>query len=367
MRVRAERLVRLAQGPTPRRILDGVDLQLPGTGVHAVIGPNGSGKTTLLRALALLDPPDEGAVFFDEACVAHAGSRTPARGSRRRAVMVFDRPALVRGTVRWNIEFALRAAGVPPDERRARLAALEEPLALERILEARVDRISAGEARRAALARGLSLRPELLLLDEPTANLDPLSAAVVERAITELAGRRETTVVLATHDLGQARRLADHVHFLAAGRIAQGGEAAGVLDAPRSVALAEFLGVENLFRGHVEDRGDHQRFLAPGVDWAVMAEHPGPCWAGIPARDILISREPVASSAMNVVQGAVTSVEERGPSVLVTVAAGPADGATQPVHLTAAVTRATLSGMGLAVGQDVRFVFKAASVRLFQE
>jgi molybdopterin-binding protein len=266
--------------------------------------------------------------------------------------------------VRWNLDFALRASGVPREERAARLAALTEPLALEQLLETRVDRISAGEARRAALARGLSLRAELLLLDEPTANLDPLSAAVVEKAIAELATKRETTVVLATHDLAQARRLAGQVHFLAQGRIVQGGDASAVLDAPQSVALAEFLGMENLFRGTVDDRGDHQRFVAPGIDWAVIAERAGPCWAGLPARDVLISREPVASSAMNVEVGRIAGVEERGPTVLVELeAAGSAAGG--PVRLRAAVTRATLQGMGLAPGQDVRFVFKAASVRIF--
>ena len=206
MRVRVERLARVVPAVPPRRILDGIDLELSGPGVHAIIGANGSGKTTLLRILALLDPPDEGAVHFDEACVAAAGGRRPARGARRRATMIFDRPHLLRGTVRWNLDFALRASGVPREERAARLAALTEPLALEQLLETRVDRISAGEARRAALARGLSLRAELLLLDEPTANLDPLSAAVVEKAIAELATKRETTVVLATHDLAQARR-----------------------------------------------------------------------------------------------------------------------------------------------------------------
>ncbi|MBI5502617.1 MAG: ATP-binding cassette domain-containing protein [Deltaproteobacteria bacterium] len=361
MRVRVEGLAREAGRP-PRRILDGIDLELPGPGVHAVIGPNGSGKTTLLRALALLDPPDEGAIHFDGACVAHAARARPARGARRRVTMVFDRPALLRGTVRWNLEFALRAAGAGREERAARVGALAEPLALERILESRVDRISAGEARRATLARGLALRAELLLLDEPTANLDPLSAAVVEKAIAGLAEGRETTVVLATHDLGQARRLADRVHFLVGGRIAQDGEAAAVLDAPQSVALAEFVGMENLFRGTVEDRGEVQRFVAPGIDWAVIAERAGPSWAGLPARDVLISRGPVESSALNDVAGRIAAIDERGPTVVVELATK----GVPELRLRAAVTRATLSGMGLATGQEVRFVFKAASVRLFQ-
>ena len=362
MRVHVERLVRVLPGTPPRRVLCGLDLELPGPGVHAVIGANGSGKTTLLRALALLDPPDEGTIRFDDACVAQGGRRRPAPGARRRVTLVFDRPALLRGTVRWNMEFALRAAGAALAERASRIAALSGPLALERILDARVDRISAGEARRAALARGLALRPELLLLDEPTANLDPLSAGVVERAIAGLAERREATVVLATHDLGQARRLADQVHFLADGRIGQGGESAAVLDAPQSVALAEFVGMENLFRGTVEDRGEVQRFVAPGIDWAVIAERPGPGWAGLPARDVLISRGPVDSSALNDVAGRIAAIDERGPTVVVELAAT----AAPELRLRAAVTRATLHGMDLAVGQEVRFVFKAASVRLFE-
>lgn len=362
MRVHADGLGRTLAGPPPRRVLDGLSLELPGPGVHAVLGANGSGKTTLLRLLALLDAPDAGELRFDGERV--AGPRGVARGARRRATLVFDRPALLRGTVRWNVEFALRARGVPAAERPARLAPWIEPLGLGKILDARVDRISAGEARRAALARGLALGTELLLLDEPTANLDPLSAGLVEGAVAELCARRETTVVLATHDLAQARRLAGQVHFLAGGRIAQGGDAAAVLDAPRSTALAEFLGVENLFRGVVEDRGDHQRFIAPGIDWAVIAERPGPCWAALPARDVLVARDHPASSAMNAVEGTIERVEERGPTVLVVLAPPDREDAPAP-RLTAAVTRATVQAMGLAPGQRAWLVWKAASVRLF--
>jgi tungstate transport system ATP-binding protein len=363
MRVRADGLGRSFAGPPPRRVLAELSLELPGPGVHAVLGANGSGKTTLLRLLALLDRPDAGELRFDGERVAGPdGLRRPAR---RRTTLVFDRPTLLRGTVRWNIEFALRARGVPANARPARLAPWLEPLGLERIIDARVDRISAGEARRAALARGLALGTELLLLDEPTANLDPLSAGLVERAIVELGTRGETTVVLTTHDLAQARRLAGQVHFLADGRIAQGGDAAAVLDAPRSVALAEFLGVENLFRGAVEDRGDHQRFLAPGIDWAVIAERTGPCWAALPARDVLVARERPDSSAMNAAAGTLARIEERGPMVLVTLTTTTADAAVPSVTLTAAVTRATVQAMGLAPGQPAWLVWKAASVRLF--
>jgi len=363
MRVHAEGLGRTFAGPSPRRVLCDLSLELPGPGVHAVLGANGSGKTTLLRLLALLDRPDAGELRFDDRRV--AGPDGLSRAARRRTTLVFDRPTLLRGTVRWNIDFALRARGVPAGERAARLSPWIEPLGLERILDARVVRISAGEARRAALARGLALGTELLLLDEPTANLDPLSAGLVERAIGELGARNETTVVLTTHDLAQARRLAGQVQFLAEGRIAQGGDAAGVLDAPQSVALAEFLGVENLFRGTVEDRGDHQRFLAPGIDWAVIAERPGPCWAGLPARDVLVARERPEASAMNATAGTIDRIEERGPMVLVGLATA-ADGEARPsVRLTAAVTRATVQAMGLAPGQPAWLVFKAASVRLF--
>ena len=121
--------------------------------------------------------------------------------------------------------------------------------------------------------------------------------------------------------------------------------------------------MENLFRGAVDDRGNHQRFVAPGIDWAVIAEQPGPCWAGLSARDVLIAREPVVSSAMNVLRGTIASVEERGSTVLVAMVGD--DGSGTVVNLRAAVTRATRQGMGLEPGQEVFFVFKAASVRLF--
>ncbi|MDI7269997.1 MAG: ATP-binding cassette domain-containing protein, partial [Myxococcota bacterium] len=293
MRVRAEGLVRVFAGPPPRRALDGATLDLGEPGIHALIGPNGSGKTTLLRILALLERPDAGAVLFDERPAA------PTPRDRRRVTMVFDRPGLLRGTVRWNLRFALRAHGVPRTDVDRRIAEVAKPMELERILDARVDRISAGEARRAAVARALTLRTDLLLLDEPTANLDPLSTALLEAAARGAADRPGTTIVIATHDLHLARRLASNVHFLVDGVVRGVGPSAEVLNAPASRELAEFVGVENLFRGAVEDRGDRQVFVGDGPGFAVAAERSGPALAGVSARDVLVSREEIRSSAMN--------------------------------------------------------------------
>ena len=351
MRVRADGLVRVFRGPPERRALDGLDADFAEGDVHAVIGPNGSGKTTLLRILALLDRPDAGCVLFDGVPV------RPCREDRRRATMAFDRAALLRGTVRWNLRFALRAHGVPRADAEARIAEWIEPLALGRILDSRVDRISAGEARRAAMARAFSLRTELLLLDEPTANLDPPSASLIESAVRSVAAAGRSTVVLATHDLTMARDLAGRVHFLADGRIRQGGTAGEVFDSPGSRQLAEFVGLENVFRGVVEMRGDRQVFVGPGIEFVVATERAGPAFAGISAREILLSREAVRSSAMNSVGGTIASIERRGPLVLVTVRGA--------ATLTASITPATLASMAFFVGEEILLTFKATSVRLF--
>jgi tungstate transport system ATP-binding protein len=194
-----------------RAILDGIDLVLDRGPRTVILGPNGAGKSVLLRICHGLLPPTFGSVRW-----AHPGQ---ARGPRRQA-MVFQRPVLLRRSVLGNLTFALAVAGVPHYEREARaIAALRRAgLAAHARRPARV--LSGGEQQRLALARAWMLEPEVLFLDEPTANLDPGAVREIE-AIVESIHASGTKIVLVTHNLGQARRLGDEVVFLDRGRIVE--------------------------------------------------------------------------------------------------------------------------------------------------
>jgi tungstate transport system ATP-binding protein len=193
-----------------RRLIDSVDLRLEHPGISVIMGPNGAGKSLLLRLMHGLIAPTEGAILW-------AG--TPMNGQiRRRQAMVFQKPVLLRRTAAANITHALSLRGVVRNERRSRAFQALQLAGLERqaFTPARV--LSGGEQQRLCLARALSLDPDILFLDEPTASLDPASTLAIERLLID-AHHRGIKVIVVTHDVGQARRLAQDVIFLHHGRL----------------------------------------------------------------------------------------------------------------------------------------------------
>ena len=209
--------------------IDGIDLELPARSLTVVIGPNGSGKSLLLRLLHGLIEPTAGLVLWDLQPLDEA--------VRRRQTLVFQRPVLLRRSVAANIRFALKLRGTDSSERVE--AALEEVGLADRARQpARL--LSGGEQQRLALARALALEPQVLFLDEPTANLDPFATAAIE-SIVARTHERGTKVVMVTHDIGQARRLADDVVFLNHGRVVEHTPARVFFENPASRQARDYL------------------------------------------------------------------------------------------------------------------------------
>lgn len=219
----------LSYATAERELLDGIDLSLKSTGVTVVMGPNGAGKSLLLRLVHGLAVPTRGEISW--------GGALLSPGLTRRQSLVFQKPVLLRRSVAANVDFILKARGRYDPE--ARNAALERVgLAGEATRPAR--RLSGGQQQRLALARALVTRPEALLMDEPTASLDPASVLMIERIVGEAAAAG-TKIIFVTHDIGQARRLADDVAFLHDGRLAEYSPAPRFFDAPRSEAARAYL------------------------------------------------------------------------------------------------------------------------------
>jgi tungstate transport system ATP-binding protein len=201
-----------------------------------LIGPTGAGKSTLLRLLAGVERPSAGHVRLGDRPLDGAGS---PRDLLRRATLVFQRPLLLRGTARTNVEYGLRLRGVrePGPAAGAALARL----GVDGLAERDVRTLSGGEAQLVALARALVLRPEVLLLDEPTANLDPLTVFRVEEAVRDLHQAHGSTVVWATHNLPQAARLATRAVLLLRGQVVEDAPAREFFGSPRDPRTAAFL------------------------------------------------------------------------------------------------------------------------------
>ena len=222
----------LARGVT---ILDRVGLSLDAGLPTILIGPNGSGKTTLLRVAMGLLPPSRGRVTW--------GGREHAPPTRR--AILFQRPAMLRRSAAGNIRYALAAAGVPRAERAARVDTLLAEVGLTGLEKRPARRLSGGEQQRLALARALALDPAVLFLDEPTASLDPAATKAIEDIVRGVTVRG-VKVVMSTHDLGQAKRLAGDVVFLHRGRLMEHSPADDFFAAPRSEEARKFIAGELL-------------------------------------------------------------------------------------------------------------------------
>lgn len=213
-----------------RMLLDDVSLTLAHAPRTVIMGPNGAGKSLLLRVLHGLVSPTAGTVTY--------GGRGAVAAILARQAMVFQKPMLLRRSARANIAFVLHGLGrVVARERVAEILASAR---LSHVADSPARLLSGGEQQRLAIARALALEPDVLFLDEPCANLDPASTLAVEEMID---GARDsgTKIVLVTHDIGQARRIADEIVFMSAGRVAEHTPAHAFFASPRSAAAAAYL------------------------------------------------------------------------------------------------------------------------------
>lgn len=187
--------------------------------VLGIIGPSGSGKSTLLRMLNLLEDSTSGSLVFDSKDLTDASSAPLA--TRRRMTMVFQNPILFNTSVLNNVAFGLKLRGVKSASEQAE--SLLNRLGLTKLAREHASTLSYGEAQRVALARALILQPEVLFLDEPTANLDPYNVGLIEDMVEEANKEQNTTIVLVTHNVFQARRVAHRVALLLEGRVVEVG------------------------------------------------------------------------------------------------------------------------------------------------
>lgn len=215
--------------PNGRPVLDGVDLTLDGEGISVVLGPNGAGKSVLLRVLAGLEQPDGGAIAWN------GGSRPGAP-----IAMVFQHPLLLRASVADNAALGLKPFKLSRSETGRRVAAVLERVGLAHRARDSARHLSGGERQRLALARAWAVKPRLLLLDEPTAALDPTATEAVEALIREIRtdGAR---IVMTTHNLGQAMRISDDIVFIEAGRVREHTASARFFSRPQSPEAKLFI------------------------------------------------------------------------------------------------------------------------------
>ena len=226
-----------------RRVLHVERLDIHRGEIFALVGPSGAGKSTLLRLLNFLEPPASGSIHFLGAEFS-ASQPMPLR-LRRRVTTVFQRPILLNRSVWANASFGLRLRGQRDAARQIQMAL--EQVGLGDLARERARTLSGGEAQRVALARAMVLQPEVLLLDEPTANLDPYNVGLIEDIVRSLNRERGTTLVLVTHNVFQARRLAHRVALLLEGQIVEVAGVDSFFQSPRDPRTAAFVRGEMVY------------------------------------------------------------------------------------------------------------------------
>ncbi|TES87831.1 MAG: ABC transporter ATP-binding protein [Dehalococcoidia bacterium] len=351
--------VNLCQRYGERDILKNVNLRIDRGEVFALIGPTGAGKTTLLRLIDLIDEPASGKIFFDG--VDAAAPAAVRLGMRRRMAFVLQKPVVFNLSVHDNIACALRWRGVRGSKLKEKVNHITDVVGLSDYGNRNARQLSGGEVQRVAIARAMAIEPEVLLLDEPMANLDPLSAARIEELISSIIRQYATTIIMATHDLSQGQRLADRMAVMMGGELLQTGSSKDVFTSPRNREVAEFVGVENIIDGVIASSEDNMVTLeSRGRSIEAISDYPvgAEVCACIRPEDITLALSRISSSARNSFEGEITWLVNMGPLTRVEVQCG--------FPLVAMVTKRSAEEMGLNKGKKIYATFKATGVHVIK-
>ncbi|HYF84601.1 MAG TPA: phosphate ABC transporter ATP-binding protein [Clostridia bacterium] len=230
-------IIKLVKEYSNKKVLDIDELNLEEGKITGIIGPSGAGKSTLLYILNGLEKTTSGRIVFD----GKEQKSEPDIETRRQMSMVFQKPIVFNTSVYENMAYSLKLRGVDKDEIRGKVLELASFIGLEDKLKQRALTLSGGEAQRLSLARAIIHKPKVLLLDEPTANLDPANVAMIEKLILHAKIEYKTSIVVVTHNMFQAKRLSDNVVFLLNGNVIESGESAQIFGSPQDVRTLDFI------------------------------------------------------------------------------------------------------------------------------
>jgi tungstate transport system ATP-binding protein len=287
--------------------LDDVSLEVKEKEIFTVLGPNGSGKTTMLRIMASIVEPTSGEVFFGGEKI-NKSNRSQAR---KRSTMVFQKTALFNTTVYKNVAYGLKLRKFPKKEIDERVENVLDLVKLNGYEKRLAKKLSGGEQQRVSLARALALNAELLLLDEPTANLDPKNVSIIEETISRVNHEFDTTIVMATHNLFQAETITKRAALILGGKIVQVGTAQEIFRVP-SKHLASFARLENVFSGtsRILKEGTSLIDVGNGAKIETALKKSGNVTVFVRPEDIIISKKPISSSARNVFKGKIIEISD---------------------------------------------------------
>ncbi len=321
--------------------------------VTAIIGYSGAGKTTLLKLLAGLETPSSGTIRYQGTTL----NRQSIRKLRHEVTMLFQDPVFFNQSVRDNIAYGLRRRGISKTEANHKAHQSLKTLGLEGFEKRKASSLSGGEQQRVALARALVLEPQVLLLDEPTSNLDPTNMRVILNLIKEVA--EKTYVIIATHDFRHVIELAHRIAILINGELKQFDSPQKIFNEPRSKETARFVGIENILQGTVTtningvacvNMGNFEIYVVSPIDSGLVNIFIRP-------ESIILSTDQFKSSARNNIEGQIAEITQIGNIFRIVL----------DNQLIAFITKQSLDELALRVGKTVFASFKATAAYIQEQ
>jgi len=330
-----------------------VNLQILEGEVFSLLGPNGSGKTTLLRIIAGIEKPTSGELRLNGIKV----GENNINQVRLKTTMVFQKTVLFSTSVYKNIAYGLKLRGCSKRETDEKIKEVLKTVRLEGYEKRPAKKLSGGEQQRVALARALALDTDVLLLDEPTANIDPKNVSIIEDVLSWINKEKKTTMVIATHNMFQAETLAKRAALMLEGKIVKVGAPQEIFTLP-SKLLASYARLENVFSGFskVTCEGTSLVDIGGGLRIEASFEKTGNVTVFVRPEDIILSSNPIVSSARNSFEGRVVQISDLGPLVKLKVRAGK--------DFIVQITKRSFNEMQLNVDSKVFIAFKASSVNI---
>ena len=336
-----------------KTVLENVNLQIQEGEILALLGPNGSGKTTILKILALIEKPTNGELRL----LGETATAKNMEKIRMLTSLVFQKTTVFTTSVYNNVAYGLRIRKTPKELRDYEVKKALKLVKLEGFENRPARKLSGGEQQRVAIARALVLRAKLLLLDEPTANLDPKNAQILEGVIATINREMKTTIVMSTHNMFQAKTLPSRIALIDGGKITEVGTPEDIFG-KLSKNLASFGAVTNTFKGYasITPGGTTTVDAGNGIQIEIADQKRGEISVFVNPQDIIISKRPLESSARNHFKGRITEISDLESLVKLKVDVGKV--------FTVQITKRSFNEMKLNLDADVYIAFKASSVQV---